>query len=147
MRLITLVLLFVFMFSAVANLAFGSVLSFKEWKSEKVTLANNRVITQKSKVARLKLEGDLVTAQTLEKELDQDRWNLDIANELTVTDYFVLYLSKSAQPYRFQEAASKLSPTEMAEIMEGYAKALGSAPFDQKGDKLPSTAVLDSRAR
>lgn len=147
MRLMTLLLLFVFMFSAVANLAFGSVLGFKEWKNEKVTLANNRVVTQRSKIARMKLEGDFVGAQAIERELEQEKWNLDVASELTVTDYFVLYLSKNAQPTRFQEAASKLSPAEMAEIMEGYAKALGSAPFDQKGEKLPSTAVLDSRAR
>jgi hypothetical protein len=63
--------------------------------------------------------------QRPEQRLDQAKLNVELNQELTIQDYFVLYLSQFKNRDAFLEAAKKLSPDEMAEIMMAYKKEIG----------------------
>ena len=65
-----------------------------------------------------------------------------MAKDLTVADYFVLYLSQHPSDRRFQDAASKMSVSEVAELMESYAKAIGANRIEpQQNQGLSKTAI------
>ncbi|HMS10269.1 MAG TPA: hypothetical protein PKE66_12335, partial [Pyrinomonadaceae bacterium] len=56
--------------------------------------------------------------------LRQAQLNVQIAHELTVNDYFVLYLSQLKGREAFLEAAKKLTPEETADLMVAYQRHL-----------------------
>jgi hypothetical protein len=64
------------------------------------------------------------SAQRFERRLEQARLNVEIAQDLTVNDYFVLYLKPFKSKEAFLAAARKLSPDEMGELMLAYQKQL-----------------------
>jgi hypothetical protein len=101
------------------------VKSFKEWKSEKTERVSERlnVLKEQLKTTRQQAKEDL--ARSLLKDVAQEEWNLEVAKDLSVAQYFELYLSRHPSEKRFQEAASKMSVIEVAELMEAYAKAIG----------------------
>ncbi len=61
-----------------------------------------------------------------DSRLQQVQLNFDIANELSVSDYFVLYINQLNTPNAIREAAEKMSPEEVAELMWAYKKQLES---------------------
>jgi hypothetical protein len=90
----------------------------------------------------LKSQGKEDQSKNLTKDLTQEDWNLDVAKDLTVADYFVLYLSQHPSERRFQEAASKMSVTEVADLLEAYAKAIGVNRIEpQQNQGLSKTAT------
>lgn len=117
--------------------AFGSVeptatspLGFKDWKASRINEA-------KSALEKLQVELDpnlskaqsskaanLPKSQKADTRLSQAKTNLAIAQELGAHDYFVLYLSQLKTEAEVQEAAKKLDPSEVAEIMIGIKKQL-----------------------
>lgn len=63
-----------------------------------------------------------------ESRLQQAQLNLDIANDLTVNDYFVLYLSQ-LEKGALLDAVKKMSPDEVVEVMSAYKTYLeGGGP-------------------
>jgi len=131
MRMLKLAMVgFVVMISLTAA-AQGSELpvkGFREWKSDKVQAVIQRIVLTKVGISRSKVEGTATQTEQLEKQLQQEQWNLDVAKDLSVADYFMLYLASQSHSGRFQEAASKMSAPEVAELMEAYAKELGAFP-------------------
>lgn len=79
-----------------------------------------------------------------DQRLRQAQLNVQIAHELTVNDYFVLYLSQFKERGAFLEAAKKLTPEETADLMVTYQRHLvGSDQTDISIPAVKSTVQLD----
>lgn len=123
----------------------AQVLSFKEWKDSRVQTSAKKVnklrlqVGGKRAVRRLttqdpnlqmksKLEAASTAdgnAENLESELKNEIYNLEMAHDLSVTDYFVGYLTKVPnRQAAFNEVAAKLSPEEISELMGAYANSI-----------------------
>ena len=107
--------------------------TYKEWKTIMVGEAEKRV--QKTKIS---MEID----PNLKNQLSKDQLQATIANELTISDYFVGYLNKQNN---LQEAikfvATKFSGDEIAELMSAYAYNFSR----EKLQPLKSAADVDSK--
>lgn len=103
------------------------VKSFRDWKSEKILQATSKVDQEKRRLDLLKAQkskpahgvDEIVRAEQL---LAQEEWNLEAAQDLTVTDYAVLYLSVCPVGTKFAEAASKMTSDEMGQLIEAYVR-------------------------
>jgi hypothetical protein len=124
MRNLSLFLLFTIpLFSAEAEAA---VLSYKAWKSRRVFEAKSVVKQFKDELKVVLKTNDTSKVETQKVRVEQAEINVDIANELGPTDYFVLYLAKnfSGNQKAVREAVSKMTSNEVAEILMGYQKKL-----------------------
>ncbi len=63
----------------------------------------------------------------VDQRIQQARLNVEIAAELSVNDYFVLYLSQQLGPEAIREATKKLTPDEVADLLQAYKKHLFSS--------------------
>lgn len=129
--------------------------SFREWKSEKVQDALGKVTVTKTKIQIAKTKDPNLTrrkaaleassganAETLEEQLEQDQATLDMAKDLSVTDYFVGYLTKlQDKKAAFNEVAGKLTAEEVAELMAAYANSVFGT---HSSDLAPSASVLSA---
>ena len=115
-----------------------SLQSYKEWKTQKIqqlqTHANwlkasleyrkNQISQKKSLTkteAQLSQEMGLIQLQSQFKD---DMLSLEMANELTVSDYFAAYLTKQKNKKEaFKQVAGKMSPEEVADLMSAYANS------------------------
>ena len=104
-----------------------SVVSFQAWKTSRIE--ETRTALEKLQQAEKTTPGKKLAA-VVPKNLKSDpkfqqaQLNLEIAQELTVNDYFILYLSQFNQREAFVEAARKLSPEESADLMMSYQKTM-----------------------
>ncbi len=117
----------------------NSVKSYREWKGEKVQSATAQLISIRSLVQKAKSENNSKSLDSLEKHQSQMQWNLEVANDLSVADYFVLYLSQQNQTDRFQQAAQKLTTSEVAELLEAYSGVISGGSTESA--KLPQQAI------
>ncbi len=131
--------------------------SYREWKSEKVQDALIKVIETKTKIqivrskdpnlhhrkAKDALEaGSGANTEALESQLQQDQSTLEMAKDLSVTDYFVGYLTKlQDKKSAFNEIAGKLTAEEIAELMAAYANSVFGA---HSPELAPSANALSS---
>lgn len=128
--------------------------SFREWKSEKVqdalvkvTATKTKIQIAKSKDPNLSRKKGLEAAsgsnlENLEEQLEQDQATLDMAKDLSVTDYFVGYLTKlQDKKTAFNEVAGKLTAEEVAELMSAYANSVFGT---HSSDLAPSASDLSS---
>ncbi|MBS1969171.1 MAG: hypothetical protein JSU04_02640 [Bdellovibrionales bacterium] len=129
--------------------------SFREWKSEKVQDALGKVTATKTKIQIAKTKdpnlnrrkGALeatsgANSETLEEQLEQDQATLEMAKDLSVTDYFVGYLTKvQDKKAAFNEVAGKLTAEEVAELMAAYANSVFGT---HSSDLAPSASVLSA---
>ncbi|HEY8271188.1 MAG TPA: hypothetical protein VIG33_09900 [Pseudobdellovibrionaceae bacterium] len=126
------------------------VKSFREWKSEKVQNALARVTAAKTKIQVVKSKDPNLdrnkanieansgaNTETLETQLQQDQSTLEMAKDLSVTDYFAGYLTKlQDKKSAFNEVAGKLTAEEVAELMAAYANSV----FGTHSPDLPPSA-------
>ncbi|GEM_PF-1491422 len=139
--------------------ASSGVKSYREWKMERVHYAQYRVtqvMTQLEtrKMSRLTASGSDpnlaqgaaleavpahdISIEKLERQLREEKYSLEVAKELSVTDYFVGYLTKvQNKKSAFQEVAGKLSAEEVAELMNAYANSV----FGAHASDLPPSAI------
>ncbi len=129
--------------------------SFREWKSEKVQVALGKVTATKTKIqiaknkdpnlGRSKSNLEAVSganSESLEEQLEQDQATLEMAKDLSVTDYFVGYLTKlQNKKAAFNEVAGKLTAEEVAELMAAYANSVFGT---QAADLGPSASILSA---
>lgn len=149
--------------AATAAATTAHVKSYREWKHELVLDAQNRVTVIKTQIetrkalrtAAMGVDPNMARArgleavasrdlalEKLEKDLREEQYDLDVANDLTVTDYFVGYLTKvQNKKAAFQEVAGKLSPEEVAELMTAYANSV----FGAHAADLPASAANISK--
>lgn len=133
--------------------------SYREWKSEmvgtaqlKVTYLKTQIETKKlsrraagmdPNLARTKNTLEAVASQDIsvdkmEKQLREEQYDLEVAKDLSVTDYFAGYLTKVPdKKAAFKEVAGKLSPEEVAELMNAYANSV----FGAAASDLPASAT------
>ncbi|MDG0814842.1 hypothetical protein [Bdellovibrio svalbardensis] len=145
--------------TAVAANPASHVKSYREWKHELVVDAQGKVMMLKTQIESRKQSRGVaqgtdpnlgkthgleavasrdLALEKLEKDLRAEQYDLDVANDLTVTDYFVGYLTKvQNKKAAFQEVAGKLSPDEVAELMTAYANSV----FGAHAADLPASAA------
>ncbi|WP_041576745.1 hypothetical protein [Bdellovibrio bacteriovorus] len=136
----------------------AEVKSYREWKTERVQQAQVKVTTLKTQIdarkgIRLAAAGtdpnmvhrggleavasQDISVEKLERELREEIYDLEVAKDLSVTDYFVGYLTKvQDKKTAFNEVAGKLSPEEVAELMTAYANSV----FGAHSSDLPVSA-------
>jgi len=97
---------------------------YKVWRDQQIVEAKNNVVRIANKItlARAgKLPATEMQAKPLERldnELRVAQENLQIAQELSVEDYFVVYLSRfKSRPDAIQSVASRMSKEEVAELI------------------------------
>lgn len=98
-----------------------NLLSFQEWKVQKINEANTilKVAKMDSKLglSKQKLsEGD-DKALILEARLEQARRKIKWSKELSIKDYFASYLSPRGSKEVFSKIQAKLSKDELAELL------------------------------
>lgn len=104
----------------------ATVKSYREWKQIKVSEAESRLKNLKENMLRSKgltlsaTEAGLSTS--LQRMLDNEEMQFAMAQDLTITDYFVGYLAKQKSlPQAIKEVSGRLSADEVAELMTAYA--------------------------
>lgn len=146
---------------AIQNSRSLNVKSFRQWKNERIQESMARLNT-----TRILLEGrqmelnsslsrrvDPTHAQkakteatvskdisliSLENQMRLDMMSLELAKDLTVTDYFVGYVNKmNGKKESMSEIASKMSTEEVAELMSAYAQSI----FGATSTDIPKTAT------
>lgn len=115
-----------------------SVLSFSEWKANKVQAAQAQYSALESEyLAKKKQNSADPQLLNLYSELKNSKSNVNELSDLSVTDYFVGYLSQfKSKRLAFQSAVTKLGPAEVSELMEAYANSL----LKTSGDGLSTAA-------
>ena len=159
MRLIKYLPLIAFWgFTAFTMKAGAEVKSYREWKTERVQAAQSKVMTLKTRIDLKKSSRSLangtdpnlahkagleavasqdISVEKMERELREELYDLEVAKDLSVTDYFVGYLTKvQDKKTAFNEVAGKLSPEEVAELMTAYANSV----FGAHSADLPASA-------
>lgn len=149
LKLTKTLILICFLFSAQSGFANTSskadIQSYKSWKSDKVTLSKTRIDeikktlqVQKSihqaigsdpnlKKNQATQSGISPHLQNLNNQLDSEIAKMSLAEELSITDYFVGYLMKKSDlKQAIKEASQQLSPEEVAELMTTYAETIQS---------------------
>jgi hypothetical protein len=148
-------------FSSSAKAAETAVLGFQAWKTSRVDDARSNLEKLQAekpsqalaaitgpKPSDKKNQSEQARAMALrvprtDQKVQQAQLALEIAQELTINDYFVLYLG----PFKnnrdaYIEAAKKLSPEESADLMMSYQKRLiGSSEADEP---TPTSASLSN---
>lgn len=144
------------LFAMSANAA-PEVMGFQSWKASRIDDAKSileklqqdhapAASAKRPEPTKVASAGTTASkAPRADAKLQQAQMSLDVAHELTVNDYFVLYLSQFKTREAFLEAAKKLTPEESADLMISYQKHLvsGAGSFD---DLAPSAAGLAAPA-
>lgn len=131
--------------------------SFREWKSQMTITAQDKIkqtqilISQKQRQsASMAQDPNLPAKATLESGLNQslaelqqqaekEQYQLSVAKDLTISDYFVGYLTKQKDlSSAIKDVAGRLTPDEVSELMYAYANNF----FTSK----PSTTISPARA-
>ena len=122
------VLMLFFIFSSLASAKPGDVLSFKDWKRGELQKATEQLVSINGKIAK---ENQLLNSDSSphqgaqDQEIKQKEWNYELAKDLSIKDYLVLYVSTLTQANKFNAAAEQLSLDEIAEVLQHYS---GVAP-------------------
>ncbi|MBC7466397.1 MAG: hypothetical protein H7256_10425 [Bdellovibrio sp.] len=112
--------------------------SFHEWKTGMISAADTRakqaqdaiMLKQRTSAsadpnAALKTGSEAgVSGQIheMQNQLEKEQYQLSIAKELTISDYFVGYLTKQKDlTAAINEVSGRLTPEEVAELMSAYA--------------------------
>lgn len=121
-----------------------SLKTFNEWKLDKVNTAIQQTSQTRVQALKAKARGDIKNLEALNKQISQLNWNLEVAKDLTLTDYFVLYLAQQPGKDLFKQIAPKMTTQEVADLMQAYAKTLSTSPSPDVETSSP--ASLESQA-
>lgn len=123
---------------------------YKVWRDQQIVEAKNNVVRIANKIT-LARAGKLPAAEMqakplerLDNELRVAQENLQIAQELSVEDYFVVYLSRfKSRPDAIQSVASRMSKDEVAELIRamlnrGESTTTQNLPVNPTNNPTPS---------
>ena len=132
-----------------------ATLSYKEWKQKKVTEIENRIQTLREKLSdktlrkvgsasgdpNLKLPQHEVEAglqSQLQQQLEREMLILSMSQDLTISDYFVGYLTKQTSlDVAIREVSARMTPDEVADLMVAFAEHFfQSRPMSEKKKNL-----------
>jgi hypothetical protein len=133
---------------ALGTPAAPTVIGFLEWKSQRVHEAQQKVeqMNKSQNQAQVWQEGKSTTdaqpvaAPAASGDEQKLNFNVDVALQLNIQDYFSMYL-KNLTPEEFKEATKKLNSDEVAELLLAYKNS------QDKDKKLPlkfSTVPLNN---
>jgi hypothetical protein len=137
-----------------------AVQSYREWKNNRIQDVQNRINALRTQIETRRLKRDIATGQDpnlknfrrvsapvvssdpqvekWERQLDQEKYSLELAKDLSVSDYFAGYLTKVPdKKAAFNEVAGKLSAEEVAELMNAYANSV----FGTHAGDIPASAT------
>lgn len=101
-----------------------------------------------SRTGRVDQRLDAKTDARADGKVEQARINLEIAQELAITDYLQIYLSQFRTPDALRDVARRMNPEEVAELLVAYQqKAVGPgsvADSSLAASRLCSGAALAS---
>ncbi len=105
-----------------ATFAQEGVISFKDWKSQKVS----GVVQAISELEDLQKKTPARFGPEETEKLKQAKINLEITKDLNAQDYFVLYLSPRFQNDQnaYAQAVKMMTAEEVAQILLGYDKVI-----------------------
>jgi hypothetical protein len=118
------------------------VKSFREWKSLRISEVEGRVQSIKGKLAHYKNDPNLLKIQKIEAnepetikmqlQLKRELVAVELAKDLTVSDYFAGYLTKlDNKNETFKEIAGRMTPEEVADLMAAYANSVFGTKINQ----------------
>ena len=127
---------------APAQVPSSTTKSYNDWKNEKVQFAKIQLQLTQTQLASAKTKKasnyDPKQIQALEARVNQNEWAIEAAEDLTATDYLVLYLSSQNSPDKFKEAAAKMSGEETAKVLESYLQTISAQQAEKnRATKLP----------
>ena len=112
--------------------------SYLEWKNSKISEIENRVKSLREKIVSTSVsrtasskDPNLVNKSKTEAglradmqdQLDQEILNLSISRDLSISDYFVGYLTKQPSlDLAIKDVSGRLTAEEVAELMEAFAQ-------------------------
>lgn len=103
----------------------SGVLSYREWKNSKISDAQMKIKTIKDKLGtdpNIQIKNSSTEAG-LSKELEREILILSLTEDLTISDYFVGYLTRqNSMEAAIKDVAVKLTADEVAELMAAYAE-------------------------
>lgn len=100
------------------QIARAEVMSFQEWKILKVNEAKIQTSTPDVTPKGPESTRTAIPLKvTKAPKVEASKLALEIAQELTIDDYFALYLRQFNEKTDFSEAAKKLSPAEMGDLL------------------------------
>lgn len=113
--------------AAFAEINSSGVLGFTAWRQARIDEA-------KATLEKIQTEAQVDKPQAARpqeakkkyQQYQQAQLNLQIVQELTISDYFTLYLSQLKDRSTMIDAAKKLSAEEIADLMTAYQKALAT---------------------
>lgn len=117
----------------------NNVKSYHEWKRAKISDIENKIKSLKDKInshnlrnigsakgqdpnlAKTEFESGL--SADLQKQLEQEMLSLSMSRDLTISDYFVGYLTKQTSlELSIREVSARMTPAEVAELMVAFAE-------------------------
>lgn len=147
--------------SASLGVSDTKVKSYREWKSEKVQDALQRVTVTKTQLQITKSKdpnlaqnrgsieaGTSLALERLEAQLQADQNFLETVKNFGVPDYlagYVLKLKMQNKKEALNEVAGKLTAEEIAELMSAYATSAFGSPASDLGPSANST--LEDKVR
>jgi hypothetical protein len=111
--------------AAMAEINSSGVLGFTAWRQSRIDEA--RAALEKIQTEAQIDKPQAARPQNVKKkyqQYQQAQLNVQIVQELTLTDYFTLYLSQLKDRSMMIDAAKKLSVEEIADLMTAYQKTL-----------------------
>ena len=120
--------------------------SYREWKLSMVGDAEARVKSMKESFLKTRGSASTTTEaglspqlQNIQYQIDKEELQYSLAQDLTITDYFVGYLTKQKSlSAAIKQVSGRLSAEEVAELMTAYADNF----FSSK----PTTTIQAPRA-
>ncbi len=127
-----------------SNVQNYSVQSYKEWRQEKIQRAANKVALVRTQITQLnnkklnlqnlqnlqKTESSSsidLEIEKLEAQLKNYLFSLEVAQQLTVQDYFAIYLTKlENKKEAYKGAAEKMNTEEITELINAFADSFSS---------------------
>ena len=132
--------------------------SFREWKTAMIAASieksnqSQQALTLKQRLLasatdpnsgyKSKSEAGLsLQLEELQQQAEKDHYQLSITKELTISDYFVGYLTVQKDlSATITEVSNRLSPDEIAELMHAYANNF----FSSRPSSQPSASRADA---
>ena len=121
--------------AARAEINSSGVLGFSAWRQARIDEARSALEKIQSEAQIDKPQA--ARPQDVKKkyqQYQQAQLNVQIVQELTLTDYFSLYLSQLKDRSMMVDAAKKLSVDEIADLMTAYQKTLASPPVSASAE-------------
>lgn len=137
MKTFAFALILMISLGASAEINSTGVLGFQAWKTQRIDEA--RTTLEKIQAEAQPQAAKPQEAKKKYQQFQQAQLNLQIVQELTISDYFTLYLSQLKDRSSMLDAARKLSADEIADLMVAYQKAL--SPSASNDERLPLLAA------